>query len=81
MNSETDKHSFQVFCFTFCEFSLFATTVKEGSTEEALGTSSRKLAEETLKRSGLNILQQFSDFSALSGRELLLMKVSSMGMT
>ena len=51
MNSETDKHSFQVFCFTFCEFSLFATTVKEGSTEEALGTSSRKLAEETLKRS------------------------------
>lgn len=51
MNSETDKLSFQVFCFTFCEFSLFATTVKEGSTEEALGTSSRKVAEETLKRS------------------------------
>ena len=51
MNSETDKHSFQVFCFTFYEFSLFATTVKEGTTEDALGTSSRKLAEETLKRS------------------------------
>ena len=51
MNSETDEHSFQVFCFTFCEFSLFATTVKEGTTEEALGASSRKLAEETLKRS------------------------------
>ena len=51
MNSETDKHSFQVFSFTFCEFFLFATTVKEGTTEEALRTSSRKLAEGTLKRS------------------------------
>ena len=43
--------AFKYFALPFANFSLFATMVKEGTTEEALGTSSRKLAEETLKRS------------------------------